>query len=142
MATPSILSIRTSFSVHLQPVTWSDWHVECILTVCRKTRTKVITTPAHNKNKYNKDPIKLKVKTSKLPDARKNAGYQAAIGLYVAPSWLVEKKKEVSFQDQELSEANLRIPGLLKNNSSWWSWYVLAFLVSLLFVLALFICSL
>ena len=71
MATPSILSIRTSFSVHLQPVTWSDWHIECILTVCRKTRTKVITTPTHNKNKYNKDPIKLKVKTSKLPDARK-----------------------------------------------------------------------
>lgn len=103
MATPSILSIRTSFSVHLQPVTWSDWHVECILTVCRKTRTKVITTPAHNKNKYNKDPIKLKVKTSKLPDARKNAGYQAAIGLCVAPSWLVEKKKEVSFQDQSMS---------------------------------------
>ena len=104
MANPSILSIRTSFSAHLQPVAWSDWHVECILTVCRKTRTKVITTPTHNKNKYNKDPIKLKVKTSKLPDAWKKAGDQAAIGLCVAPSWLVEKKKEVSFQDQSKSQ--------------------------------------
>ena len=102
MANPSIRSIRTSFSAHLQPVAWSDWHVECILTVCRKTRTKVITTPTHNKNKY-KDLTKLKVKTSKLPDARKNVGDQAAIGLCVAPSRLVEKKKEVSFQDQSKS---------------------------------------
>ena len=124
MANPSIHSIRTSFSARLQPVAWSDWHVEYILTVCRKTRIKVITTPTHNKNKYNKDPIKLKVKTSKLPDARKNCRLPSRYWFMCGTELIGRKEKRGKFSRpiQELSEANLCILGLLKNNSSWCSW--------------------
>ena len=124
MANPSILIIRTSFSAHLQPVAWSDWHVECILTVCRKTRTKVITTTTHNKKKIQQGPNKTQNKDKKTPWRVEKSRWPSRHWFMCGTELIGWKEKRGKFSRpiQEPSEANLCIPGLLKNNSSWCSW--------------------
>ena len=51
----------------------------------RKTSTKITTSANQEKEEHRKE---LKVKTSKIPEARENADDQVVIGLSLASDWL------------------------------------------------------
>ena len=57
-----------------------------------EAKTKEITKENQNKGKTLKSHRELRVKSTKLPKARENAGDQAAIGLSFAFDWFRERR--------------------------------------------------
>ena len=76
---------------------------------CRKTNTKVITTANHIKGKH-RLPMRTQVKTSKLPEARENAGGQATISIRFVSLWL-RAWREFSRKITERGKAETSKPG-------------------------------
>ena len=76
---------------------------------CRKTNTKVITTANHIKGKH-RLPMRTQVKTSKLPEARENAGGQATISIRFVSLWL-RGWREFSRKITERGKAETSKPG-------------------------------
>ena len=78
--------------------------MECFWIECCKTKTKVITEgQSEEKEKYLSEPIRFKVKTSKLPKAQENACVEVVIGFSFGSMWLVERVA-ASFLDQSQNE--------------------------------------
>ena len=76
---------------------------------CRKTNTKVITTANHIKGKH-RLPMRTQVKTSKLPEARENAGGQATISIRFV-SLCLRGWREFSRKITERGKAETSKPG-------------------------------
>ena len=76
---------------------------------CRKTNTTVITTANHIKGKH-RLPMRTQVKTSKLPEARENAGGQATISIRFVSLWL-RAWREFSRKITERGKAETSRPG-------------------------------